>query len=168
MINQGEDNTNPELPSFSIEDKNQDQDKDLKFVFNKRNLSGDLITTTLNLTRFKNNFSIRKAFDKIAFIGFCLGVYEIVTDLLSSYIFIHGTDYLKIVNNRSDPAVTSEDYVCKHLITTETYNHETKANETTFTYSCFERVSFLCIRLVHEKLCFYRVSHIETWDFKWL
>ena len=160
MTNQGEDTTNPELElefleSFSIDDKDHDQDKDLKFVFHKENLSGDKITTTLNLTRFKNNFSIRKAFDKIAFIGFCLGVYEIVTDLLSSYIFIHGTDYLKIVNNRSDPAVSSEDYVCKQLITTNTYNHETKANETTFSYSCFERVSFLCIRLVHEKLCFF-------------
>ena len=132
MNNQDEDTTNPETSSFSIDDKDHDQDKDLKFVFHKENLSGDKITTTLNLTRFKNNFSIRKAFDKIAFIGFCLGVYEIVTDLLSSYIFIHGTDYLKIVNNRSDPAVTSEDYVCKQLITTDTYNHETKANQTSF------------------------------------
>ena len=154
MTNQGEDTTNPESSSFSIDDKDHDQDKDLKFVFRKENLSGVYITTTLNLTRFKNNFSIRKAFDKIAFIGFCLGVYEIVTDLLSSYIFIHGTDYLKIVNNRSDPAVTSEDYVCKQLITTNTYNHETKANQTSFTFSCFEQVSFLYVRLVHKKLCF--------------
>ena len=146
MTNQGEDTTNPEPSSFSYQD--------LKFVFHKENLSGDKITTTLNLTRFKNNFSIRKAFDKIAFIGFCLGVYEIVTDLLSSYIFIHGTDYLKIVNDTSDPAVTSEDYVCKQIITTNTYNHETKANQTSFTFSCFEQVSFPYVRLVHKKLCF--------------
>ena len=154
MTNQGEDTTNPESSSFSIEDKDQDQDRDLKFVFTKENVSGDKITTTLNLTRFKNNFSIRKAFDKIAFIGFCLGVYEIVTDLLSSYNFIHGTDYLKIVNSTSDPAVTSAEYACKHLITTNAYNLVTKANETSFTYSCFEKVSFLYIRLVHKKLCF--------------
>ena len=144
MTNQGENNTNPETSFFSIEEKNleQDQDKDLKFVFHKKNLSGDYITTTLNLSRFKNNFSIRKTFDKIAFIGFCLGVYEIVTDLLSSYIFIHGTDYLKIVNSTFDLTVTSAEYACKHLITTSTYNLDTKANETSFTYSCFEKVSF--------------------------
>ena len=142
MINQEEDNTNDQHSTISIEDNNED--KDLKFVFHKKNLSfGKPITTTINLTRFKNNFSIRKAFDKIAFIGFCLGVYEIVTDLLSSYNFIHGTDYLKIVNSTSDPAVTSAEFACKHLIITNTYNLDTKANETSFTYSCFEKVSFL-------------------------
>ena len=125
-------------------DQGQDDERrDLKFVFHKKNLSGDRITTTLNLTKFKKDFSIRKAFDKVAFIGFCLGVYEIVTDLLSSYNFIHGTDYLKIVNSTSDLAVTSEEYACKHLITTNTYNLVTKANETSFTYSCFEKVGFL-------------------------
>ena len=144
MMNEGEENTNAQSSSFSIEDK--DEDEDLKFVFHKLNdLSGYCITTTLNLTRFKNNFSIRKAFDKVAFIGFCLGVYEIVTDLLSSYNFIHGADYLKTVDNTSDPAVTSEGFVCKQLITTNTYDHETDSNATSFTFSCFERVSFLYI-----------------------
>ena len=153
MINQDEDNTNAQPSSVAIEDKHEDQD--LKFVFHKKNgLLGDPITTTINLTRFKNDFSIRKTFNKIAFIGFCLGVYEIVTDLLSSYNFIHGTDYLKIVNSTSDLAVTSAEYACKHLITTNTYNLNTKANETYFTFSCFEKVSFLYIRLVHKKLCF--------------
>ena len=144
MSNQDEDNANAQPSSFSIE--NQDEEgHDLKFVFHKENLSGDKITTTLNLTRFKNDFSIRKAFDKIAFIGFCLGVYEIVTDLLSSYNFIYGADYLKTVDNTSDPAVTTEGFVCKQLITTNTYNHETDSNATSFTFSCFERVSFLYI-----------------------
>ena len=163
MTNQGEDTTNPELSSFSIEDKDQDQDKDLKFVFHKENLSGDKITTTLNLTRFKNNFSIRKAFDKIAFIGFCLGVYEIVTDLLSSYNFIYGADYLKTVDNTSDLAVTTEGFVCKQLITTDTYNHETNSNATSFTFSCFERVSFLYIRLAQKNRCF---IHETFWAYK--
>ena len=143
MLNQGEDNKNPQLSSFSIEDRDQDEDQDFKFVIHKKNLSGDLITTTLNLSRFKKNFSIRKAFDKVAFVGFCLGVYEIVTDLLSSYNFIHGTDYLKTVDNKSDPAVTSEDYVCTQLTTTNMFNHKSNANETSFTFSCFEQVSFL-------------------------
>ena len=143
MSNQDEDNTNAQPSSFSIEDQDEER-HDLKFFIHKKNLSGDRrITTTLNLTKFKNNFSIRKGFDKVAFIGFCLGVYEIVTDLLSSYNFIHGTDYLKIVNSTSDLAVTSAEYACKHLITTNTYNLDTKANETSFTYSCFEKVSFL-------------------------
>ena len=142
MSNQDEDNTNAQPSSFCIEDQDEER-HDLKFVFHKKNLSGDRITTTLNLTKFKKDFSIRKTFDKIAFIGFCLGVYEIVTDLLSSYNFIHGTDYLKIVNSTSDLAVTSAEYACKHLITTNTYNLYTKANETSFTYSCFEKVSFL-------------------------
>ena len=145
MSNQDEDNTNAQPSSFCIEDQDEERN-DLKFVFHKKNLLGEHrehITTTLNLTKFKNDFSIRKTFDKIAFIGFCLGVYEIVTDLLSSYNFIHGTDYLKIVNSTSDLAVTSAEYACKHLITTNTYNLYTKANETSFTYSCFEKVSFL-------------------------
>ena len=144
MINQDEDNTNAQPSSVAIEDSHEDQDQDLKFVFHKKNgLLGDPITTTINLTRFKNDFSIKKTFNKIAFIGFCLGVYEIVTDLLSSYVFIHGTDYLKTVDNKSDPAVTSEDYVCTQLTTTNTFNHKSNANETSFTFSCFEQVSFL-------------------------
>ena len=144
MSNQDEDNTNAQPSSFSIEDQDEERN-DLKFVFHKKNLSGEHITTTLNLTKFKKDFSIRKTFDKIAFIGFCLGVYEIVTDLLSSYNFIHGADYLKTVDNTSDPAVTTEGFVCKQLITTNTYDHETDSNTTSFTFSCFERVSFLYI-----------------------
>ena len=92
MINQDEDNTNAQPSSVAIED-DKHEDQDLKFVFHKKNLLlGDPITTTINLTRFKNDFSIRKTFNKIAFIGFCLGAYEIVTDLLSSYNFIQGDD----------------------------------------------------------------------------
>ena len=152
MSNQDEDNTNAQPSSFCIEDQDEEW-HDLKFVFHKKNLSGDRITTTLNLTKFKKDFSIRKAFDKVAFIGFCLGVYEIVTDLLTSYTFIHGADYLKIVNTTSDPAVTSEGYVCEQIIITNTYNQKTNVNETSYTFSCFEQVSFLYTRLVHKELC---------------
>ena len=164
MINQDEDNTNSQPSLVAIEDKHEDQDQDLKFVFHKKNgLLGDPITTTINLTRFKKNFSIRKTFNKIAFIGFCLGVYEIVTDLLSSYNFIYGADYLKTVDNTSDLAVTTEGFVCKQLITTDTYNHETNSNATSFTFSCFERVSFLYIRLAQKNRCF---IHETFWAYK--
>ena len=98
MINQGEDNSNPKASRLSLES----EEKDWKFIFHKNNPLGNPITTSLNLTKF----SFRKVFEKAAFVGFCLGVYEVVSDCLTSSKFILGDYYLKTVYNKSDPAVT--------------------------------------------------------------
>ena len=137
MINRGEDDSNPKA-SFSLES----EEEDLKFIFQKENPLGEPITTTLNLTKLKNYISFRKVFEKAAFVGFCLGVYEIVSDCLSSSKFILGDHYLKTVYNKSDPAVTRNGSDCEQTTTTNTYDHKTGNNETSFTFSCFEQVMF--------------------------
>ena len=144
MINRGEDDSNPKA-SFSLES----EEEDLKFIFQKENPLGERITTTLNLTKLKNYISFRKVFVKAAFVGFLLGVYEIVSDCLSSSKFIVGDYYLKTVYNKSDPAVTLKgptgpepDPSCEQTTTTNTYDHKTGNNETSFTFSCFEQVMF--------------------------
>ena len=144
MINRGEDDSNPRA-SFSLES----EEEDLKFIFQKENPLGEPITTTLNLTKLKNYISFRKVFEKAAFVGFLLGVYEIVSDCLSSSKFIVGDYYLKTVYNKSDPAVTLKgptgpepDPSCEQTTTTNTYDHKTGNNETSFTFSCFEQVMF--------------------------
>ena len=73
-------------------------------------------------------------------------MYEIVSDCLSSSKFILGDYYLKTVGNKSDPAVTmvgpTGSPCCEHTTTTNTYDHKTGMNETSFTFSCFEQVMF--------------------------
>ena len=142
MINRGEDDSNPRA-SFSLES----EEEDLKFIFQKENPLGEPITTTLNLTKLKNYISFRKVFEKAAFVGFLLGVYEIVSDCLSSSKFIVGDYYLKTVYNKSDPSVYNKSDpavvpFCEQTTTTNTYDHKTGNNETTFTFSCFEQVMF--------------------------
>ena len=142
MINRGEDDSNPRA-SFSLES----EEEDLKFIFQKENPLGEPITTTLNLTKLKNYISFRKVFEKAAFVGFLLGVYEIVSDCLSSSKFIVGDYYLKTVYNKSDPTVYNKSDpavvpFCEQTTTTNTYDHKTGNNETSFTFSCFEQVMF--------------------------
>ena len=142
MINRGEDDSNPKA-SFSLES----EEEDLKFIFQKENPLGEPITTTLNLTKLKNYISFRKVFEKAAFVGFLLGVYEIVSDCLSSSKFIVGDYYLKTVYNKSDPTVYNKSDpavvpFCEQTTTTNTYDHKTGNNETSFTFSCFEQVMF--------------------------
>ena len=102
MINRGEDDSNPRA-SFSLES----EEEDLKFIFQKENPLGEPITTTLNLTKLKNYISFRKVFEKAAFVGFLLGVYEIVSDCLSSSKFIVGDYYLKTVHRLSHERISS-------------------------------------------------------------
>ena len=90
-----------------------------------------------DFSKFSNDFSFKRAFDKMAFLAFCLAMIEIGSDFWSSYNFINGNYYVKTVENIMDEAVTS--FQCRKIQTTYTYNYETKSNGTIHTFRCFEK-----------------------------
>ena len=90
-----------------------------------------------DFSKFGNDFSFRKTFDKMAFLAFCLAMIEIGSDFWSSYNFISGNYYVKTVENIMDEAVTS--FQCRKIQTTYTYNYETNSNGTMHTFRCFEK-----------------------------
>ena len=90
-----------------------------------------------DFSKFSNDFSFRRNFDKMAFLAFCLAIIEIGSDFWSSYNFINGNYYVKTVENIMDEAVTS--FQCRKIQTTNTYNYETNSNGTIHTFRCFEK-----------------------------
>ena len=73
----------------------------------------------------------------MALVGFCLSFFDMaIGDGLVSYDFLNGADYIKTVNDTSDPAVTNPNFSCKHISTT---HHFTGDNATVYTFTCNER-----------------------------
>jgi hypothetical protein len=117
-------------------------------------MAGDLLTSgqnqpppasfrvkvRLNLSKFRRNLSFKSIFKTIqlmALVGFCLSFFDVVIgDGLVSFDFLNGADYIKTVNDTSDPAVTNPNYSCKHISTT---HHFTEDNTTVYTFTCNER-----------------------------
>ena len=90
-----------------------------------------------DFSKFSNDFSFRRTFDKMAFLAFCLAMIEFRSDFWSSHNFINGNYYVKTVENIMDEAVTS--FQCRKIQTTYTYNYETNSNGTMHTFRCFEK-----------------------------
>ena len=88
-------------------------------------------------SKFCNDFSFKRTFDKMAFLAFCLAMIEIGSDFWSSSNFINGNYYVKTVENIMDEAVTS--FQCRKIQTIFTYNYETNSNGTMHTFQCFEK-----------------------------
>ena len=104
------------------DDNGDDNDGDLIFSF--RNPTGsDWVGSInkINLTKFKKEFSLSRSFDKIAFFGFCLGIFEFGSDAWLSYNFIHGANYTKTVHSINDTAVIDTELIkCTRTVTTAT------------------------------------------------
>ena len=102
---------------------------------------GNYTNSKINLSKFKNEFSFKRSFDMVAFLGFCLYLWEIGSDAWLSYNFIHGANYTKTVHSINDTAVIdTESIKCTQTVTTQTFFHLTNEvkNATTYTFNCFE------------------------------
>ena len=98
----------------------------------------------INLTKFKNEFSFKRSFDKMAFLGFCLYLWEIGSDAWLSYNFIHGANYTKTVHHINDTAVIDTELIkCTRTVTTATQTLFHLTNEIkhaiTYSFNCFEQ-----------------------------
>ena len=86
----------------------ENEDSDLILSFRKKGLMGNYTNSKINLSKFKNEFSFKRSFDMVAFLGFCLYLWEIGSDAWLSYNFIHGANYTKIVHSINDTAHSVE------------------------------------------------------------
>ena len=119
-------------------------DDDLIFSFRNptgSNWAGSIIK--INLTKFKNEFSLRRSFDKIAFFGFCLGLFEFGSDGWLSYDYIYGANYTKTIDNVKNRYCkycrNTELIKCTQTNTTSITQNIDNLSDTTYTYNCFER-----------------------------
>ena len=108
------------------------ESKFYKFIEKK----GERFKVSLNLTKYRTNFSF-KTIDKIALLSTGLYIFEVGSDGLLSYYFVHGTNYTKTVANITDKAVT--DFQCTQI----GHHYHNQTDQTTYTFNCFEQVGNL-------------------------
>jgi hypothetical protein len=100
-----------------------------KFIEKK----GERFKVNLNLTKYRTNFSF-KTIDKIAILSTGLYIFDVGSDGLLSYYFVHGTNYTKTVANITDKAIT--DFHCTQI----GHHYHNMTEQTTYTFNCFEQV----------------------------
>ena len=94
-------------------------------ILSFRGLSG--LFLKLNLTKLWNSFSFKKCFNKMAFVGFFLSLFNIGSDYFLSYSFIFGANYTKTVDDVKNYYVTN--FTCTHIETNLKYDNLTASTK---------------------------------------